>query len=95
MQETQGITPQQESYARAEIMARAWLDSLKIALINNDENKAFELTQNLPELLNEASLESKLQAKELIAQTIDLLQLHKNHTRLSMEQIKAAKNFFI
>lgn len=94
MRESKEINQEQQSHAQAEIMVRAWLDSLTIALMNNDENKAFELTQNLPRLLNEASLESKLQAKELISQTIDLLQLHKNYTRLSMEQIRAAKNFF-
>ena len=94
MRESEEINQEQQSHAQAEIMVRAWLDSLKIALMNNDENKAFALTQNLPNLLNEASLESKLQAKELISQTIELLQLHKNHTRLSMEQIRAAKNFF-
>lgn len=94
MQEIKEISQIEESHAQAEIMARAWLDSLKIALMNNDEIKAFELTQNLPSLLAQASLESKLQARELISQTIDLLQSHKNHTRLSMEQIKAAKNFF-
>ncbi len=67
-----------------------WLDSLKIAIIQKDSDKAFELTQNLPQF---ESLEDMLEAQELISQVITLLEEDKEETKKQMQQIKAAKKF--
>lgn len=70
-----------------------WLDALKVAILSQDDQKAFILTQNLPTDLAQSSLESKLQARELISQTLKLLAYKKQLAKTSMEQIKAAKTF--
>lgn len=70
-----------------------WLDALKVAILSQDDQKAFVLTQNLPKDLAQSSLESKLQARELISQTLKLLAYKKQLAKTSMEQIKAAKTF--
>ncbi|MFC3867981.1 hypothetical protein [Helicobacter equorum] len=70
-----------------------WLDALKVAILSQDDQKAFVLTQNLPADLAQSSLESKLQARELISQTLKLLTYKKQLAKTSMEQIKAAKTF--
>ena len=70
-----------------------WLDALKVAILSQDDQKAFVLTQNLPTDLAQSSLESKLQARELISQTLKLLAYKKQLAQTSMEQIKAAKAF--
>lgn len=70
-----------------------WLDALKVAILSQDDQKAFVLTQNLPTDLAQSSLESKLQARELISQTLKLLAYKKQLAKTSMEQIKAAKTF--
>lgn len=71
----------------------SWLDKLKIALLNEDDQGAFLLIDNLPPSLENASLEEKLQALELISQTKALLELKQIQVRIHMEQIKAAKKF--
>lgn len=70
-----------------------WLDSLKVALLNQDDKTAFLLVSNLPPNLHSAPLEDKLQALELIAQTKSLLESKQLQVRINMEQIKAAKKF--
>ncbi|MCI7485658.1 MAG: hypothetical protein PUJ79_05070 [Helicobacter sp.] len=70
-----------------------WLDKLKVALLSHDETTAFELSQNLPEGLSQDSLESQLQAKELLSQVIELLEKCKEESKQKLEQIKAAKAF--
>ena len=70
-----------------------WLDALKVAILSQDDQKAFVLTQNLPTDLAQSSLESKLQARELISQTLKLLAYKKQLAKTSMERIKAAKTF--
>lgn len=70
-----------------------WLDALKVAILSQDDQKAFVLAQDLPPDLAQSSLESKLQAKELISQTLKLLTYKKQLAKTSMEQIKAAKAF--
>lgn len=69
----------------------SWLNGLKIALVQKDARKAFAYIQELPESFD--NLEDMLQARELIAQVITLLEEEKNHTRIQMLQIKAAKKF--
>lgn len=70
-----------------------WLDKLKIALIQENENAAFSLASELPEGLDSQNLELKLQARELILQAKQLLEKNKIQTRIHMEHIKAAKKF--
>ena len=71
-----------------------WLDKLKVALLEQNEQVAYSLIENLPTDLQSAPLEDKLQALELIAQTKALLESSQLKTRINMEQIKAAKKFF-
>lgn len=71
----------------------SWLDKLKIALLNEDDQGAFLLIDNLPPSLKNAPLEEKLQALELISQTKALLESKQIQVRIHMEQIKAAKKF--
>jgi len=70
-----------------------WFDKLKVALLKEDDQGAFVLISNLPQDLESASLEDKLQALELIDQTRLLLQSKQLQTKIHMEQIKAAKKF--
>lgn len=69
-----------------------WLDSLKVALLQNDLSKAFEISTNLP---GEGfdSLDEMLQARELIAQTTYLLKQEKERVRIAMQQIRTAQKF--
>lgn len=69
----------------------SWLDSLKVAILQKDVQRAFALIQTLPESFDD--IETMLQARELIAQVLDLLEEEKNHIRIQMLQIKAAKKF--
>lgn len=77
-----------------------WIDSMKIALIEKDSQKAFNLTQNLP--FSESSLSDidsnileRLDiAKELISQCIDLLNTDKSQVREQLDRILKAKKFF-
>ena len=71
----------------------SWLDKLKIALLNEDDQGAFLLVDNLPPSLENAPLEDKLQALELINQTKALLESKQIQARIHMEQIQAAKKF--
>ncbi|WP_276940593.1 hypothetical protein [Helicobacter japonicus] len=70
-----------------------WLNNLKVALLNEDDQAAFLLIDNLPQELENESLEIKLQALELIKQTKALLESKQFKIRINMEQIKAAKQF--
>lgn len=69
----------------------SWLNSLKVAIIQKDTQKAFAHIQTLPESFDD--IEEMLQARELIAQVLDLLEEEKSHIRIQMLQIKAAKKF--
>ncbi|WP_289181302.1 hypothetical protein [Helicobacter japonicus] len=71
-----------------------WLNNLKVALLNEDDQAAFLLIDNLPQELENESLEIKLQALELIKQTKALLESKQFKIRINMEQIKEAKQFF-
>ena len=70
-----------------------WLNNLKVALLNEDDQAAFLLVDNLPQELENESLEIKLQAIALIKQTKTLLESKQFKIRINMEQIKAAKQF--
>lgn len=70
-----------------------WLDKLKIALLEGNDQLAFSIVENLPKHLINASHEEHLQALELIAQTKALLESKQFKARLDMEQITAAKKF--
>ena len=63
----------------------SWLDSLKVAILQKDAQRAFALIQTLPESFDD--IETMLQARELIAQVLDLLEEEKNHIRIQMLQI--------
>lgn len=69
-----------------------WLDSLKIALLQEDCKKAFELSTNLPSE-GFQSLEEMLMAREMIAQTTELLKKEKERVRIAMQQIRTAQKF--
>lgn len=70
-----------------------WHDKLKVALLNEDDQAAFALVDNIPDNLQDSSLEDKLQALELIRQTKSLLESKQLRVKINMEQIKAAKKF--
>lgn len=69
-----------------------WLDSLKIALLQKDALRAFELSTNLPSAGFD-SLDEMLQARELISQAADLLRQEKERVRIAMQQIRTAQKF--
>ncbi|RDU65294.1 hypothetical protein CQA53_06900 [Helicobacter didelphidarum] len=82
----------------------SWLDSLKIALLESDSQKAFEITQNLPfntdfietiQHNDNDMLEYLNIAKELITQTIHLLHENKNSTRMQLDKIRQTRLFFM
>ncbi|WP_233705181.1 hypothetical protein [Helicobacter bizzozeronii] len=70
-----------------------WVDELKIALLENNTQKAFNLVVDAPLVLQGASLETLEVAKVLIATTIE--RLHEEQQALSnqMRQLKAAQRF--
>lgn len=70
-----------------------WLDKLKIALLEQNDQVAFTLATHLPLEFKEFPLDEKLQALELIAQTKALLESKQLQIRINMEHIKAAKKF--
>lgn len=73
-------------------IAMNWLDSLKIALLQEDSQRAFELSSNLPSE-GFRSLEEMLMAREMIAQTTELLKKEKERVRIAMQQIRTAQKF--
>ncbi|MCE3047583.1 hypothetical protein [Helicobacter kayseriensis] len=70
----------------------SWLDNLKIALIEGDAQKAFQISTNLPQE-GFKNLEEMLDARELILQTMELLKQEKEKTRIAMQQIRTAQKF--
>lgn len=69
-----------------------WLDNLKVALLNHDLSSAYDLSTNLPQE-GFSSLDEMLQAKELIAQTTELLQKEREKLRIAMQQVRTAQKF--
>ena len=87
------------NYNKAEI--EKWIQSFKIALLENNIQEAFLLTQNLPFDTNVSMVNanSELQeyldiARELIGQTIEILQSQQDDTRKQIEKIRQTKKFF-
>lgn len=68
-----------------------WVDSLKIALLEKNTQKAYSLVINLPKNLN--GLEEMLVAQELISQAIEMLETEQEGLKKQMLQIKMAKKF--
>ena len=70
-----------------------WLNKLKIALLNEDDQAAFLLVDNLPQELENESLEIKLHALELIKQTKTLLDLNNLKLESIWNKSKQQNNF--
>lgn len=72
-----------------------WLDSMKVALLEKDSKRAFELTQELPFNADATHNKELLEmAKELISQAIDLLQENKKQSKEQLDKILKARRFF-
>lgn len=84
-------------------LIQEWIDSLKIAILESNTDRSYELTQNLPfssdfikqSQDNPEMLEYLTIARELIGQTITMLKNDKEITRQHLEKIKQAKKFLI
>lgn len=79
-----------------------WIQSFKIALLENNVQEAFLLTQNLPfdtkTTIENADLELQEYldiARELISQTIARLQSQQDDTRKQIEKIRQTRKFFL
>lgn len=79
-----------------------WIQSFKIALLENNVQEAFLLTQNLPfdTKVTIENADSELQeyldiARELIGQTIARLQSQQDDTRKQIEKIRQTRKFFL
>lgn len=86
-------------YDKAKI--EKWINCLKVAIIENNIQEAFSLTQNLPfntiehiDNKDKELLEYLDIAKELINQTIEILESNKYDALQQMEKIRQAKKFF-
>lgn len=86
-------------YDKAKI--EKWIQSFKIALLENNIQEAFLLTQNLPfdtkATIENADLELQEYldiARELISQTITILQSQQDDTRKQIEKIRQTRKFF-
>lgn len=78
-----------------------WIKSFKIALIENNMQEAFLLTQNIPfnTQANMENADSELKeyleiARELIGQTIESLQSQQDDTRRQLDKIRQTRKFF-
>ncbi len=81
-----------------------WIDSLKIAIIENNTSKTLELIQILPfdeSLIRENKINDKeiLEyldiAKELISQVINKLEIQREETRQQLYKIKQTRKFLV
>ncbi len=72
----------------------ALLDSFKIALIKKDSNQAFSLIECLSlEQIKSLDLEALLSLKEMIAQSIELLEKEKEELQSQMHKAKKIQKF--
>ncbi len=72
----------------------ALLDSFKIALIKKDSKQAFLLIECLSlEQIKSLDLETLLSLKEMIAQSIELLEKEKEELQLQMHKAKKIQKF--
>ncbi|MCE3039888.1 hypothetical protein [Helicobacter anatolicus] len=69
-----------------------WHDQLKIAILEKNTQKAFELITQVP-TENLTTMEELLSAQELISQGIELLEKDKEELQKQMLRIKLAKKF--
>ncbi|TSA85614.1 hypothetical protein [Helicobacter mehlei] len=71
-----------------------WVDELKIALLENNTQKAFKLVEECP-LLKEgcSDLPTLETAKALISTTIERLQEEQQTLGVQMRQLKVAQRF--
>ncbi len=70
------------------------LDSFKIALIKKDSKQAFSLIERLSlEQIKDLDLDTLLSLKEMIAQSIELLEKEKEELRSQMHKAKKIQKF--
>ncbi len=70
------------------------LDSFKIALIKKDSKQAFSLIERLSlEQIKDLDLDTLLSLKEMIAQSIELLEKKKEELQLQMHKAKKIQKF--
>ncbi|MCQ2880202.1 hypothetical protein KVL02_02845 [Helicobacter pylori] len=72
----------------------ALLDSFKIALVKKDSKLAFSLIERLSlEQIKSLDLDTLLSLKEMIAQSIELLEKEKEELQLQMHKAKQIQKF--
>ncbi|MGN8484166.1 hypothetical protein ACR9MQ_03925 [Helicobacter pylori] len=72
----------------------ALLDSFKIALVKKDSKLAFSLIERLSlEQIKSLDLDTLLSLKEMIAQSIELLEKEKEKLQLQMHKAKQIQKF--
>ncbi|EQD96006.1 hypothetical protein L933_03855 [Helicobacter pylori PZ5056] len=70
------------------------LDSFKIALVKKDSKQAFSLIERLSlEQIKSLDLDTLLSLKEMIAQSIELLEKEKEELQLQMHKAKNIQKF--
>ncbi|PDX51531.1 hypothetical protein BB478_02535 [Helicobacter pylori] len=70
------------------------LDSFKIALVKKDSKQAFSLIERLSlEQIKSLDLDALLSLKEMIAQSIELLEKEKKELQLQMHKAKKIQKF--
>ncbi len=70
------------------------LDSFKIALVKKDSKQAFSLIERLSlEQIKNLDLNTLLSLKEMIAQSIELLEKEKEELQLQMYKAKKIQKF--
>ncbi|MBM2777952.1 hypothetical protein [Helicobacter pylori] len=70
------------------------LDSFKIALVKKDSKLAFSLIERLSlEQIKNLDLDTLLSLKEMIAQSIELLEKEKKELQLQMHKAKKIQKF--
>lgn len=72
----------------------ALLDSFKIALVKKDSKQAFSLIEHLSlEQIKSSDLNTLLSLKEMIAQSIELLEKEKKELQSQMHKAKQIQKF--
>ncbi|GAA8020818.1 hypothetical protein FIM80_04660 [Helicobacter pylori] len=72
----------------------ALLDSFKIALVKKDSKQAFSLIERLSlEQIKSLDLDTLLSLKEMIAQSIELLEKEKEELQAQMHKAKKIQKF--
>ncbi|TPH36060.1 hypothetical protein [Helicobacter pylori] len=70
------------------------LDSFKIALVKKDSKQAFSLIERLSlEQIKDLDLDTLLSLKEMIAQSIELLEKEKEELQAQMHKAKKIQKF--